>query len=256
MEKAGLPYKPPATYAKVDGERATRITRQYARMIHDPKAPDVKASYGAMIAETLAQYEAILETGLVVEFNDGEDPYGNPRNAILDVVNNNHLYVFSTKDGFGSDDTFDPVGNPMLAETKYDFAGKPALVNDIFRVVHDYFGHIKEGVGFRAGGEENAWRSHAAMYSDLARRAMTTETRGQNSWVNFGPHSVANATASGADTVYADQKIGLLPEWVSTEGANDERPDAARRCLAGQSFESMQPDRRCVPPALLTSNQG
>ena len=47
---------------------------------------------------------------------------------------------------------------------------------------------------------------------------MTVETRGQNSWVNYGPHGETNRTASAADTVYADQKIGLLPEWVSEEG--------------------------------------
>ena len=46
---------------------------------------------------------------------------------------------------------------------------------------------------------------------------MTSETRGQNSWVNFGPEAAFNATASGADTVYADQKTGLLPLWVSEE---------------------------------------
>ena len=30
-----------------------------------------------------------------------------------------------------------------------------------------------------------AWNVHARMFSPLARRAMTTETRGQNSYVNF-----------------------------------------------------------------------
>ena len=45
---------------------------------------------------------------------------------------------------------------------------------------------------------------------------MTSETRGQNSWVNYGPHGEANRTASGANTVYADQKAGLLPEWMYT----------------------------------------
>ena len=62
------------------------------------------------------------------------------------------------------------------------------LNNDLFRVVHDYFGHLKHGYGFRAAGEDNAWRAHAAMYSPEARPAMTSETRGQNSWVNYGPH--------------------------------------------------------------------
>ena len=222
MKAAGLPYLPPTIYAKVDAERGARIARAFTRMVDDPKDPKVKASYDAMIQETLAQYQTILATGLKVEFNDGADPYGNPRNAILDAIHNNHLYVFSTREGFGSDATFDASKNPLLQETEFtDANGKPMLANDVFRVVHDYFGHIKEGVGFRADGEENAWRAHAAMYSDLARPAMTTETRGQNSWVNFGPSAVANATANGAATIYADQKIGLLPDWVMREGATD-----------------------------------
>jgi hypothetical protein len=56
------------------------------------------------------------------------------------------------------------------------------------------------------------------MFSDLARPAMTNETRGQNSWVNFGPYGATNRTANGADTHFAPQKIGLLPEWVVNEG--------------------------------------
>lgn len=110
------------------------------------------------------------------------------------------------------------VDNPMLRETEFEVDGNKLLVNDVFRIVHDYFGHIKNGVGFRADGEENAWQSHASMYSPLARRAMTTETRGQNSWVNYGPYGEQNRTASGAETVFAPQKMGLLPLWVSEEG--------------------------------------
>jgi hypothetical protein len=220
MAKAGLNYTPQTVYSKVDPERATRIAQEFEAMKNDPSDPEVKASYDAMVKETLEQYKAILATGLKVEFNSGEDPYGNPRNAILDVVENNHLYIFSTKDGFGSSE-IDVSTSPMLAETEFKFGDQPALVNDIFRVTHDYFGHIKEGVGFRADGEENAWKSHSSMYSDLARRAATTETRGQNSWVNYGPNAEANRTASGGDTVYAPQKVGLLPEWVSKDGAVD-----------------------------------
>jgi hypothetical protein len=93
----------------------------------------------------------------------------------------------------------------------------------VFRIVHDYFGHIKEGVGFREDGEENAWRSHSAMYSDKARPAMTAETRGQNSWVNFGPFAEFNKTAKGSETQYAPQKTGLLPDWVMQDGASDKR---------------------------------
>lgn len=212
----------PTTYAAVDEKRAERIAAAYEKMKHDPQNPEVKKAYAAMIDETLQQYRDILKTGLEIEFIQGEDPYAaSPREAILDVVENNHLWVFPTDNGFGSSE-LDVSDNPLLADTEFKISGKTALANDIFRVVHDYFGHIANGVGFRADGEENAWREHSAMYSPLARRAMTSETRGQNSWVNYGPNGKANQTASAADTVYADQKTGLLPKWVSEDDRADE----------------------------------
>jgi hypothetical protein len=112
--------------------------------------------------------------------------------------------------------------NPMLRKTGEKIGDHELLANDMFRVVHDYFGHLKEGHGFRAAGEDNAWRTHSQMYSDLARPAMTTETRGQNSWVNYGPHGEKNRTASGADTTYADQKVGLMPEWTMRDRGSPE----------------------------------
>lgn len=224
MATTDAPYNPPDTYATVDKQRAERIAQLYDEMEHAPEDPEVRAAYNAMIEETLAQYEAITETGLQVEFiPEGRDPYADtPRQATEDIRQNNHFWTFSTQQGYGQGQPVDPGDNPMLRETKFTTAnGEPMLVNDVFRVVHDYFGHAKEGVGFRANGEENAWRIHSAMYSPLARRAMTTETRGQNSWVNFGPYGRRNRRASAEDTVFADQKIGLLPEWVSTTAAGD-----------------------------------
>lgn len=219
MNSKGMEYQPLTRYAKVDKNRAKRIADEFEKMEHDPKDPAVAAAYDALIKETMDQYDAMLEAGVEIEFVRGEDPYKNsPYQAVIDVRDNNHLYVFSTKDGFGPDDNSTVDDNPLLAETKYTISGETALANDIFRAVHDYFGHAKNGVGFRANGEENAWQAHATMYSPLALRAMTTETRGQNSWLNFGPHGEKNLTAKVEDTIFADQKIGLLPEWVSTEG--------------------------------------
>lgn len=226
VEAAGVEYQPPSVYAPVDVERAKRIAQEYDKMEHAPDDPTVIAAYAALAEETTAQYKAAVDAGLVVEFIDFEatgDPYAeSPRLANEDIIENNHMWVFATADGFGSSEEFDPAANPLLAETEFlDVNGKPMLLNDLFRVVHDYFGHAKEGLGFRAAGEENAWRAHAAMFSPLARRALTTETRGQNSWVNFGPHGDANRRASAADTVFADQKTGIMPEWVSEEGRTD-----------------------------------
>ena len=212
-------HKPPDKYHPLDEEHSTAIARAFDEMKHAPDDPAVKASYDALIKETQAQYEAIKKTGLKIEpiTPDMPDPYAaNPRLAAKDVADNNHLWYFPTDQGFGSKPAagIDMAKHPMMRATGEKLGDRELLANDMFRIVHDYFEHLKEGYGFRAAGEDNAWRSHAAMYSDLARPAMTTETRGQNSWLNYGPHGEANRKASAADTVYAEQKVGLLPEWT------------------------------------------
>ena len=218
-EESGLPYRQQASYHKLDPEFSKMLASSYARMIDEPNAPQVKAAYKAWADETIAQYKAMLKTGITVEFfPDAIDTYGNPRNSILDVLNNNHLYVFPADGGFGKDAITDEQirNNPALALTDIIISGRRARVVEVFRATHDFYGHIKEGFGFRAEGEENAFQSHVRMYSPLAARAMTAGTRGQNSEVNYGPNADFNKTASGKDTKYADQKIGLLPEWAST----------------------------------------
>ena len=222
MRDTGMNYAPATTYAKVDAARATRIANAFDAMKHSPNDPLVRAAYDQMISETLEQFQHIKETGLTIEFiKPGQaDPYLlSPRLAIEDVHQNNHLWVFPTDAGFGEgEDGIDLTDHPMMAMTDEVIDGQQLRANDVFRIVHDFYGHIKDGNGFRATGEENAWQSHAAMFSPLARRAMTTETRGQNSWVNYGPFGEQNQKASSANTKYAPQKVGLMPEWTSEEG--------------------------------------
>ncbi|MFM0172371.1 hypothetical protein PQR33_23955 [Paraburkholderia sediminicola] len=221
-------HNSPRVYRKVDRSRAELIADEYDRLVHDASEPATAHSYAALIAETMRQYEFIRTTGLHIELlplDFSIDPYRlTPRLAILDVVRNNHLWVSPTLAAFGSDGVdsyYDVESNPLLTETNEYIGGIRLVVNDVFRIVHDYFGHIKEGVGFRADGEENAWRIHSAMYSEDALGALTTELRGQNSWLNFGPSGEFNRTADQFDTEYADQKIGLLPRWVWDEGRLD-----------------------------------
>ena len=228
MRSAKFFYKPVKTYLRVLPERAQRIAYAYDTMVDSPSDPDVATAYRIMIDETLAQYQVIKKAGLTIELIDANqvDPYrASPRLAILDVIQNKHLWLYPTAVGFGSEDARSFIDdNPLLDLTDEFIGGNRLCVNDVFRIVHDYFGHIKEGVGFRADGEENAWRCHAAMYSRRALGAITTELRGQNSWVNYGPYGDKNRKASAADTVYAVQKIGLLPTWVWDEGREDQLP--------------------------------
>lgn len=216
----GLLYNPLERYAPVDVERAKRIANEYEKMANTPQALPTKKAYDALIDETQAQYEALKKAGYKFEFMPKSgDPYGNPRNAINDLVQNKHLYVFPTEAGFGGTRAKEASKlNPLLQKTDETWNGKPVLANDMFRAVHDVFGHAKHGVGFRAAGEENAFQSHARMFSPEALPAATSETRGQNSWVNFGPYAELNKTASPIQTQYAEQKTGLMPAWTWLEG--------------------------------------
>jgi hypothetical protein len=209
-------------------------------MRHDPQNPEVKRSYDAMIEETLGQYDSLLARGIEPYFINDVDPYKNsPYEALIDLEQNKRLGIFPTRSGFGSNVDFDPRDNPLLGESGYNIGGQPALNNDIFRFVHDAMGHGRGGVGFRAMGEENAYQSHAGMYSPLARRALASETRGQNSFLNYGPNAEANRTASVEDTIFADQKTGLMPRHSSESGLiiNDDKRkgffDALRRGETG-----------------------
>lgn len=157
------------------------------------------------------------------------EPYKNSSEMIDDVRNNKHLYVLSTESDFGQNKITDAQReeNPLLKDSgTKDINGNTLLINDVFRGVHDFFGHTERGNSFGPIGEENAWDVHARMYTPEARRAMTTETRGQNSWVNFGPHmrnAEGNLLSKGENGYlditkrpFAEQKIGLLPEEFST----------------------------------------
>jgi hypothetical protein len=71
--------------------------------------------------------------------------------------------------------------------------------NDMFRAVHDAFGHLATGRGFDRHGEEAAYQAHKSMFGNTAVKAAATELRGQNAFLIergfFGP-----------------QKLVLLPE--------------------------------------------
>jgi hypothetical protein len=200
---------------KINPEVSKKIAAAFDSLPDNPDDPAVKKAYDALINETLEQYQEIKKTGLkVIPMKAGEaNPYANSQAVVDDILKNNRLQYYPTDQGYGSGSL---AKNPLLRETVEMADGKPMLANDVFRVVHDYFGHAKNGNKFGATGEENAYRAHKQMYSPEAQKALTTETRGQNSWVNYGPQGQANR-ANPAATTYADQKAGLLPDWAMKE---------------------------------------
>ena len=128
------------------------------------------------------QYQTLTNAGYTIEIYKGKgEPYANSDEMIKDVRDNKHLYIFGTEAGFGQEQITDQMRNenPLLQQTEFtDVNGDNLLVNDLFRAVHDFFGHTELGNGFGVKGEENAWLNHSRMFSHEARKAMTTETRG------------------------------------------------------------------------------
>lgn len=220
-------------YVQVDPQKSMRIADAFDAGKHDPHDPKTLEAYRAFADETLAQYKMLKEAGYqMIPWGRSGQPYQSSREFIKDVNQNKRLYFFKTinpdeEHSFGDNSMMD---HPLLqetGETVTDSEGREHKMtyNDLFRAVHDIFGHVKEGNPTGPRGEENAWRQHVRMYSDLAARAMTTETRGQNSWVNFGAHlrrtDGSIPQASDSDYVplpnrpYSEQKVMLLPEEFS-----------------------------------------
>lgn len=215
----------------VNVECAMGIADAFQKMPEFPesqvKRMVVMNAYDQMIKQLCAQFAYLLNNEPDFRFSayDGQgEPYSNSAEMRRDLLENKHLSYFKTDNGFG-EQASSVSKHPMLQEvsvpTTHCLGTLTGCVNDIFRIVHDVFGHGCCDNGFGANGEEVAWRSHREMfYDDLAIAALTTETRGQNSWVNFGKHlrvkgRIPEKGEAGyihpSQRPFAQQKVGLLP---------------------------------------------
>jgi hypothetical protein len=178
--QAGIERDDTIDYTKTvaNRARAAKIADAYDELPVDDK--EAYEAYDALSSEVQAQFDYMTKTmGIKVEFVDS-DPYKNSKEMFADA-SKGVLKVLKTS-STGS--------HPYLTDEQ----------NDMFRAVHDYFGHAATGRGFGQDGEESAWVHHSQMFSDLARGALTTETRGQNSWYN------------SRGKQFATQKVALLPK--------------------------------------------
>ena len=152
------------------------------------RSPESKAAYDALQVEIEEHFKMLTEDmGVKVELVD-EDPYANAIEMMDDIENNGVLKVLKTE-ATGS--------HPYWSDE----------VNDKFRAVHDAFGHAATGRGFDRHGEEAAYQAHRAMVKNvLAKLALATETRGQNSaLIEFGE--------------FPTQKAALLDDALTKQAA-------------------------------------
>lgn len=201
-----------------------KIADAYEAGENNPQNKLVRGAYDQLAKEILQQFY-FIEEELNIDFEPYEglgEPYQNSLEMVKDIYNY-HMYFFKTMNGFGEDAV--NVNNPMLCKTGIFVKGYELLINDIFRIVHDVFGHAVYGYSFGPVGEDLAWITHIRMLTPLASAAMTTETRGQNCWVNFGAHlrnknhKLKQQKEKGwlhpTERPFAPQKVMLLPTPIS-----------------------------------------
>jgi hypothetical protein len=121
----------------------------------------------------------VNELGIKIEFVD-DDPYSDFMEMRKDFIENRRLKIMKTE-ATGS--------HPLMTDEQ----------NDKFRAVHDAFGHLATGRGFDRHGEEAAYQAHGTMFSDDAKKALASETRGQN-----------NTLIVNGD--FPPQKLVILPD--------------------------------------------
>lgn len=184
----------------------------------------IPASYEQLGKENAQQLDRMLNEGMNLSYHQGNLNYANSPQMLEDALINKHLYTFGGGDQHQLLNKIDP------------YTGLNQ--NQVFRAVHDYYGHGPTGASFGPKGEELAYGTHSQLYSPLAKMAAATETRGQNSFVNYSginadlqaqmiplkieqerlkrlgqdTSAVDQKLAElGAQTQYAEQKAFLLP---------------------------------------------
>lgn len=149
--------------------------RRYPELVEATGAKNydqlLEASYRQLAKETADQFHTLPVN--MSYHRAGEGSYQSSGEMMRDIYGNRHLYVYQGGDPHDFLNAIDP-------ETGLN-------TNEMFRAVHDFYGHAVHGNQFGPKGEEIAYGAHAQMFSPLARMAMASETRGQNSFVNYTP---------------------------------------------------------------------
>lgn len=194
-----------------------------------------EAAYRKLVEETSRQFDRLpVDT----YYHQGEGEYPVPSAMLRDVLGEGRLNVFQGGDAHPYLSDIDPATG--------------LTANEEFRAVHDYFGHGTRGSTFRPGGEEIAYASHSQMVSPLAQMALLSETRGQNSLVNYSP---LNADLYYERNRLRDQANELLTgdRMRGTPGASKPEIDEINRQLrelGGQTqFAPQEP--LLLPPEYL-----
>ncbi len=175
----------------VDVIRSQTIANYYDVAESRPNDELVKRAWKALNMETYQIADKLERCGYRIIPTSRAETYRNVAEMALDAVESRSLRIWT---GGVPEHSLMTPGENMR-----------------FRFVHDLFGHAMIDAQFGHYGEEQAYRVHYQMYSDLARKALATETRGQNCALHFGRAAVA-VDNNGFGAQFAEQKAFIMPE--------------------------------------------
>ncbi|MFT7836743.1 crotonobetainyl-CoA--carnitine CoA-transferase [Saccharothrix sp. BKS2] len=181
-----------------------RVARWFDRAPHLAYDARLSRLYHRFKWETLQQYEVIRRVGITVEpwVRPGQ-PYRDSADLRASVLSTGVLHVYLTDSGHGEGET---GYHPMLAPTGLSIGGVDFRYNDVFRAVHDIFGHVMFDNDFSSRGEFRAAFCHMGMYSPDVHPVLFSEQVAQICWYFFGPH-----LERGEPRRYSDQKVLEFP---------------------------------------------
>jgi hypothetical protein len=222
----GESYNP--RFTTIDESQGKRIADSFLETAkHGQYTRESLVAYAQFKAELRLQYDYAVTVGHLIPevWSKPGQPYANSREVYDDVLEHNHLYFFQTSEGFGDDSSIDYSNHPLLEKTGILLDGIELCYNDLFRIVHDYFGHAIYGFQFGPKGETNAWQSHIAMFiTQGSKLALSNEAQNQTCFYNYGPHLRRDDGTlpkkgdsdyiSLADRPYAEQAVLLLDPGV------------------------------------------
>ncbi|GAA2534966.1 hypothetical protein Ahu01nite_099260 [Winogradskya humida] len=154
-----------------------------------PQSGDQRTAelYKLLTRENLAQFEAVTAAGVkVLPWRKPGQPYADSADLRRSFHTTGTLRVFLTRHGHGDDG--EAGSHPLRGRSTVEAAGIPFAHNDVFRAVHDIFGHCMFDNSFGVRGEFAAAYCHLLMYPPPLHPLLFTEQVAQICWFFYGPH--------------------------------------------------------------------
>ena len=187
-------YFPRETEYAIDSDFGEALAKAYVTVVDtvDPEIEKIYFMEGGFVSQLDDQYKYLSDPeagqGIVFEFKKRPASgahYQTPE-EMTEAIDNQRFLV----DSHAGDLQVDEINGRSLLGRELP-AEHPARAqgattwNDIYRAVHDVFGHARLGNSTTREGEDIAYMYHAQMFSPEARKALFLETRAQNMTQNF-----------------------------------------------------------------------